>query len=359
MTLTNLVRGLVGLLICYTIAALSWGVLDARGVSPKTTNERAFSPSYSDAVPAGGARPFDGPHVLVDTRTGALEPIRLPDQERWGNLSVAPWRDRDGNLLAAGRWVRAFKDESEEPLWGLGVLRLPETSVLLRTPLNVLPTGRPCWLADAPGSVVFPAADGRIYKAELDLDADPAATRPGPIQIRPIHWAHPPAGDAAVFIQDPAVSADPRLRRLVFAAVSLPGGAETLKKSFLPSRLWWLELADDGERIVAAGPLTAPGRESLEKTDASERHPGIAVQGDRIRLVYLVRESGGLKSTLREHEIELDLETGRPRVRTLAQPATAAQDSLVFGPLLVAADGGSVFALDRFGKNARLRVGPR
>lgn len=370
MNLMNLIRGLVALLVCYTIAALGLGVLGTRGVSLRSTEYYSPTPAFSDAVPVWGNRVARGEHVLVDTRTGALEPIRLPDEEGWGFLSVSPWRDRQGKLLAVGRWVRSNREGTEEPLWGLGVLRLPDATVVERSPLDLLPTGRPCWLPDAPGSIVFPAADGQLHRADLNLDAAPqgegltlepsAAARRGLTRVRPVSLAFNPAGDSQVLIQDPVVSSDPRLRRILFAAVSLPGGPGA-RKTFQAAKVWWLELGVNGEQIVAAGPLEASARQSLEPIDIAERHPNIAVHENRIRLVYLARRPGDQTGAIRERELEIDPQTQRPRVKDAAPaPAPApAAEALALGPLLVSADGGSVFALDRWGKNARRRIGAR
>ena len=369
MTLMNVIRGLIALLVCWTTAALGLGLFGIRGGVLKSKEYYLPSPAFSDAAAVGSPNGLKGEHVLVDTRTGALEPIRLKGDERWGFLSVSPWRDREGRLLAAGRWVRPHRDDSEEPLWGLGVLRLPDATVIEHTPVDPLPTGRPCWLPDSPGVILFPAADGGLYRADVELSAAAGEAqgissegwsngRVGPSRVRLVSWSGKPAGESAILVHDPVVSGDRRLRRLVFAAVALPG-KEGARKVFNPSRLWWLELAEDGERIVAAEPLKAPGGQPLEPADTTERFPNIAVQDGRIRLVYLARRPGDASGVLRERELELDPETGRPRVKSVAQSLAAGGDALAFGPLLVAADGKSVFALDRSGKNARLRLGAR
>ncbi len=369
MTLMNLIRGLITLLVCWTTAALGLGLFGIRGGALKSKDYYLPRPAFSDAAAVGSPNGLKGEHVLVDTRTGALEPIRLKGDERWGFLSVSPWRDREGRLLAAGRWVRAHRDDSEEPLWGLGVLRLPDATVIEHTPVDPLPTGRPCWLPDSPGVILFPAADGGLYRADVDLGGSDGEAREnsredwstrgaGPSRVRLVSWAGKPAEDAPILIHDPVVSGDRGLRRLVFAAVAVPGH-EGGRNVFGPSKLWWLELAEDGERIVAAKPLEAPGGQPLEPAGTTERFPNIAVEAGRIRLVYLARRPGDASGVLRERELEFDPETGRPRAKSVAQNLAAAGEALAFGPLLVAADGKSVFALDRFGKNARLRLGAR
>ncbi len=364
MTLMTLVRGLIALLVCYMVTALGLGVLGTRGLNSRSTDYYLPRPAFSDTVPVGGRRAAEGEQMLVDTRTGEHEPIRLPDNEGWGLLSVSPWRDREGKLLAVGRWVRSHREHTDLPLWGLGVLRLPEATVVQRSPLDLLPTGRPCWLPNRPGAIVFPAADGRLYRADLELDAAALDgglasenSRPtgGRARVRPVSWTRTLAGDQPVLLYDPVVSSDPRLRKLVFAAICLPGAPKE-RRVFEPARLWWLELDDEGVEIVAAGPLQNLRGEPLEGPETTERYPNVAIQGERIRLVYLARRPGQATGSLKEREIEIDPKTNRPRVKPETFAVSSAGDSLSLGPLLVSADGGSVFAVDRLGRNARLRI---
>lgn len=357
--ITKLIRGSIGLALCYAIAALVLGSLVTETVITRPTEFDLTNPSFADALPAGELPFPERVHVLVDARTGAIESIRPPDRERWAFLSVAPWRDREGSLLAAGRFAQPGQPNSEESQWGIGVLRLLDGRVIEKAPLDVLPVGKSCWLADSPGAILFSSTDGRLYRADLELNGDAhdrSSTTRRRSRARPLYWPRFGTEGAPIFILDPVISSDPRLRGLVFAAVLSSSKVST--PDSLPTRLWWLKLSDDGERIVADGPLQGPGPEPLDAPNLTQRYPIIAVQGDHIHLVYLTQRPAASSATLRTREIELDAQTGRPRLKARTETASAPGAPLSLSPLLLSADGRGVFALDPPGKTARMRPLP-
>ncbi len=106
-----------------------------------------------------------GGYRLIDQTTGRVKSLTLPEGEAWSLLSVSPWRDKDGNLEAAGRWVS--RGEGADEFCGLGCLSLPSSTVKKRITLDVLPTGKPCWVPARPGEVLFPAGDGHLYRCKI------------------------------------------------------------------------------------------------------------------------------------------------------------------------------------------------
>src|SRR5262249_55721944 len=162
---------------------------------------------------------------LVDRSTGRTERLPLPDDERWGCVSVSPWRDQDGNLEAVGRWNRLDPREGQA-FCGLGLFRLSNPAVVDRIELDVLPTGTPCWIPDRPGDFLFPAGDGQLYRCHIaravDVD-DESRTRPrghaGSGRVKrplPVVWRCAKPGSAGTFLSDPVWPCEKELRQFVF-----------------------------------------------------------------------------------------------------------------------------------------------
>ncbi len=364
MSLTSLLRGIVALLVIWTMAGLSLGLLGKRVSVPE--RYRPVSAADQDAVLAGSSPRCEGSTVLVDRRTGAVEPIKLPEGERWSLLAACPWRDAEGRLLAAGRWARSAIDSNESAFLGLGVISLPQGEVVARLALDLLPTGRPCWLPDQPGALLFPAGDGKLYRTRSPLIGDQAETPSprlgrrslGQSAAEPLAWLVEPPFPDPIVVNDPVISTDPRLRRFVFAAVSVQGPAADsgpARRMYRPSKLWWLELSEDGRAIQAAGPLRAGA--CAADSEVGERHPNLAIDNHGIRLVFLERTLGDPAVRLRHATLVLDARTGKPRLENVADALTTPPSLLACAPLLVATDGRSVFGLDRRGKHARLLLG--
>src|SRR5271166_1593768 len=52
---------------------------------------------------------------------------------------------------------------AEQSFWWLARFRLPEGEVIDEVKLDVLPTGRVCWVPEYPGRIMFAAGDGQLY----------------------------------------------------------------------------------------------------------------------------------------------------------------------------------------------------
>src|SRR4051812_1729309 len=101
---------------------------------------------------------------LIDRVSGSSNLVPLPDEDQWGLLSVSPWSDAEGNREIVGHCHSLAAPLDGHPFWGLARLSLPEGRVIERVKLDLLPSGRPCWLPDRPGEILFAAGDGQFYR---------------------------------------------------------------------------------------------------------------------------------------------------------------------------------------------------
>jgi len=355
MNLMRLIRLLVLLSIGWTAVALGAGVL---GVGARPTAAPTYfipRPSFHDAfTSAQPLLPGSDEFHLVDRTTGRIDPFPVPEDDRWGLFSVSPWRDREGNLEAVGRWVIRTDVAGEQAFCGLGLFRLPDGMVKSRISLEVLPTGRPCWVPGRPREFLFPAGDGRLHRCQIALDAplEDSAPLGGPVgrdgeraaQPRAVTWQCEPPGRRDTFLADPVWPSEPRLRRFVFVALSrqVPHGK---KMVYEPSKLWWLEMSEHADAILAAGPLTRPGPEGSQVDGIMERSPNVAVDPEgKISLVYLTRRPAARLCQLRSAALEIDRESGRPRINSPRSTSHLLDEGLAPAPLMVSADGRSVYA---------------
>src|SRR5262249_35265262 len=141
-------------------------------------------PALHDAIAVSrSGMPGLEEYRLVDRSTGRSEPLPLPGEQRWACLSVAPWRDQAGNLEAVGRWSR-IDSSNGHSFCGLGLFSLASKSVVRRIELDVLPTGKPCWIPDRPGAFLFPAGDGQLYRCRLSREDDSDSDAPNGAEKR-------------------------------------------------------------------------------------------------------------------------------------------------------------------------------
>jgi hypothetical protein len=359
MNLMTFVRLVVLLVIAGTVLSLSAGVLGVGGHESSASTFFVPRPSLHDAVPVSRPEdPSDPVYRLLDQTSGQTESLPLPVRESWSLLSVSPWRDRDGNLQAAGRWVR--RREGENEFCGIGFLTLPDSTVRNRVTLDVLPIGKLYWVHDRPGVVLFPAGDGRLYRCKI-TDPDDEKTlddsRPGflkneenVLKARPVAWEAASAGFSAAYLSDPAGSSEPRFGHLVFVSLS-PKILRKGRPVILPSKLWWLVMNDEGDAIVNAGRLTIPGPEEMQSDTSFERMPTVVTgAGGEISLVYLTRCAPERLWQLKSAKLEIDAETALPRMLSPALGSNVLATDLAPSPLVVSASGMHVFALDGAGR---------
>ncbi len=349
MSLTTLVRSIGLLAILWTLAALGIGASGLRVPGPTSGAASTAEPSPVEARPVNW--PVASRYELVDRSSGRGMPIRLPASDRWTMLRVCPWRGSDGEVRAAGHWVAADREAADD-LWGWGIFRLSDGVVVARVATDVLPSGRPCWVAGPTPTILYPAADGRIHRCCVDLaseSAHPPEPDAPPGQRRassgPIAWAVEPPGIGEVLLDEPAWSDDPRLRRWIFATLR-PQVYRGRKAAYGPPQIWWLELGEDGRVIVAAGRVAGTlGSAGRDAAEIAERSPALAISPDgEPRLVYLARRGDTGTWGLRSGILRIDPRTRRPTSVIGDADVPVAGRTLTDSPLLVSTDGANAFA---------------
>ena len=221
MNLTNLVRLCGAVAIAWTLVAMGAGMVRYQRASrPSVPQMRAISIT-GQALAARRDRGLSSQRLpgveeeLSPGRsdlTGRTEPFPLPGDERWGCVSVSPWRDQDGNLEAVGRWNRLDAGEGQA-FCGLGLFRLSDPSIVHRIELDVVPTGKPCWVPGRPGDFLFPAGDGQLHRCHLSRERPGCSMPRTPDQSaasgenwsrakspRPVAWRCAPPGSGHTFI---------------------------------------------------------------------------------------------------------------------------------------------------------------
>jgi hypothetical protein len=349
MSLMTLVRLLAVFFFAWSLAALGIGALGGLPSRPLPA-EFLPEPAIHDALPSGPS--VAEQHELVDRATGQLTPIRLPESDRWANVSVAPWRDPAGGLMAVGRWVSRGDGE----FCGWGIFRLSDSVVVNRVALDVLPMGRACWVPNHVRTILFSGGDGRLHRCVLpevqpeSVISESVAADSALAPAFPVTWRVRPPGVGDVFLADPAWSSEPRLRKWVFLSLNHQEG-RTGKAVYGIPKLWWLEMSDRGDAILAAGRLTAAPTGGMSEDNRLERFPSVAVDvGGEIRVVYLARRLTERTARLCSSAIQFDTETGRPCLDMTRRPPRVLSDDLAMAPLLVSADGSKVFGRTSSGR---------
>jgi hypothetical protein len=279
------IRLLVYLAVAWMITAIGYNAFKRTIVAAPALTFYVPSPSLLDAIEQlDSHRPGMARPSLIDRTTGIRTPIVLPDDLSWDLLSVSPWCDEDGKAQAVARWANYVSEDGEQPFCGLGLLKLPEATVAGRIATDVLPTGRACFVPGQVGEVLFPAGDGRLYRATFCgntsggreagagrslADGDHASAA-----IRPLAWECPAPADGNVLLADPVWPSDQRLRHLVFISFTSQKMPPP-RHFFEPPKLWWLELNEQGDTIRRAGPLgeIRNSKSEIRNGDAQGRDP--------------------------------------------------------------------------------------
>jgi hypothetical protein len=304
---------------------------------------------------------FNAEHRLIDRTTGRTQSIPMPADKIWALMSVSPWRDEHGVANVVGRW--SSRGAGQEESFGLGLVEMPSGKLANYLELDVLPTGKACWVPGRTGEILFPGGDGQLYRCNILSDSPDGAKkrRRGaprgiagcPVVPRAVVWEIESPGLGNPYLGDPAWSTDPRFQNLVFVALSQQKnlGEKRINGLF---KIWWLLMNDDGDAIIAAGRLTRPVCDEANDDMRSERMPTVVVGGDgRLSVLYLTREQPSRSWQLRQSRLELDT-TGAPSQKnddTDLDRVIAA--GLAVSPLVVSADARIVHAVDITGAHGQ------
>jgi hypothetical protein len=300
---------------------------------------------------------------LIDRVSGSSNLMPLPDNEQWGLLSVSPWSDAEGHSEVVGHCHSLEAPIDGHSFWGLARLSLPEGKIIDRVGLDLLPSGRLCWLPDRPGEILFAAGDGHLYRLSFGADEE-AEVGKGPASagdsrtpgVRQVVWNCPRPGKGIVLIADPVWPIDPRFRNLLFATLSYSNrpGDKAMKVPFQP---WWFLMSPDGAAIEAAGPLLSQASDSRFDADSAKHFPNLAAASDgTISMIYLSRPSGFSHMRLEAAAVEIDPTSGQPRILSERPPRVLAEECASVPPIF-SADGKLAFVISaNSGRVAQYRV---
>jgi hypothetical protein len=365
MNLMTLVRLLVVLVLGWTVVALGVGVF---GVGTNESTGATFyvpSPSLVDTFTLGRLdHPSSVQHRLIDRVTGRVEPLSLPQDKAWSLLSVSPWRDRNGFSMAVGRWISRL--EGQDEFCGLGLLKLPGGTLENCLSLEVLPTGKPCWVPGQTDEILFPAGDGQLYRCNIagnakdDGNDGSHGTSRGDggnlVAPRVVTWGTKRPGSGDVFLCDPAWSAEPALRNFIFVSLSEQKyvGTARMNRAF---KLWSLLMNDAGDTIVAAERLTRPDSDEDTNDTLCERMPTVVVgSGGQISLVYLAREPRAQSWQLRMVKLQTDHDHSLPRIGPGSTNYSVVADGMAAFALVVSADAKLVHGIDISGAHREVAI---
>jgi hypothetical protein len=272
---------------------------------------------------------------ILDTATGTVTRLVIPDGDRLTGLACSPWSDHDGrsHLIGCWRGVDGGDFGVLAQSFGLARYTFPAGRSLVRMTCDPLPRGRPCWFPDRSDRILFAAGDGRLYHCALPGDAQVGDPELHP---RPIAWEVLPPGADAVHVGDPTWPGGPIIGgRLLVELITLPDPSRAL----WGPNLWWLQLSPDGEAVTAAGRLIAP---DAATSPDEERSPalGRSIDGKSL-LAYLDRRSGSTSWDLWLAPITADAASGAPRV--LASTGRKLAEGCVAVPPAFSPDGRWVY----------------
>ena len=171
MNLMNMLRLCGMVAIGWTLGGLESGVFRPhRRPAVETTfflPEPALHAAVALSVPTLGGR---DEYRLVDRSTGAGQAARRCLTTRAGDLCASrPGATRKAIEEAVGRWNRS-NAAGGQAFCGLGLFSLADPTVVHSIDLDVLPTGRPCWVPGRPGDLLFPGGDGQLHRCHLARD---------------------------------------------------------------------------------------------------------------------------------------------------------------------------------------------
>ena len=277
---------------------------------------------------------------LIERGSNRCDMVPLPPENRWGQISISPWRDAEGNTEAVCEGLGDMDITTERPFWGLARLQLPEGNVIDKVNLDILPTGRPCWVPDRPGRVLFAAGDGHLYfhdfagwSSDAGDSIDPSAAGSDRNTPSPVRWKGPSPLGGSVLINDPVWSTHPRLRNFIFATAFL----RSVSREPMASRECWLRIGADGTSIEDSGLLKLPRGKKADDITEIKRFPTAEMGRDgTARLAYLRRNVNEVSFQLEVVRLEIDRENGNPRVPVLCTPRVLESDcESVPSPLLI------------------------
>jgi len=289
---------------------------------------------------------------LVDRQSGEANPLALPEELRWGMVSVSPWCDQEGNAEGVGLCFTQERGGDGWGFWGLARLQMPQAKIIERFRLELLPTGRPCWIPGHPGVFLIAAADGQLHRFDLSSqtasqnDSSNEALDGSPLAVSStVGWNAPRPCRGGLLLTDPVWPGHPAFPEIVFATLS-PAPHPYEHGNQLSHQLWWLRMNEAASAIEASGPLIEPGSTDAEDLRSVKRFPDLAMGPDGSLLLVYLSSSEASGQRLEALPIEADPSSGHPRVVAGARPRVIASDCAM-APPVVSADRKAVYSVSK------------
>jgi hypothetical protein len=288
---------------------------------------------------------------LIDRKTGCVMPCAIPDLDRFDLLGCSPWRDGAGQYHLAVRYKETDGHGSKRRLVEIGLARctFPGRRVLDRVVLDPLPQSKVCWYPDRSDTIIYAAANNRLYRyAFSEREKFPGSTR-GP---QPIRVEAAALRSGAIQFRDLCWSSDPALGGRLVASLRYCDESFPLCSDL---HLWWLQLSPDGEAIVAAGKMIAPNERGAETFWDDFHAPAVGTTRDGSPLLaYLARVRDRTTWDLWVAPIEADGTDGGPVIQ-LSAGRKLAERCLALEPVF-AANGHWIHAAIWEGTSGDVRV---
>jgi hypothetical protein len=222
---------------------------------------------------------------------------------------LSTWRDDLERRHVVGfSWNGIVKGERRnQRRFGVLLARYPDGEALSFAPLDLSASagGRLCWLPGTLARVLFPGADGSLYRIDFERSGvDNTIVRIAQPTVFKIAWQVAQPMSRVVHCNDPVWSSDDRWGGRLIVALRF---TEPNRPELSPWRLWWLRLNSSNTAIVDAGPVYPKSQADSQSSTVRERFPSVAVGPDRtLRIAYLAHESDEADFTLHVARFRVD-----------------------------------------------------
>lgn len=317
LSLNSLVR--IGLIL--TLAANALAIAVARYVPPARYSRILADTRYAAINSFGtSVAAWSGGLTLLDRETGDTKKLTLGASEHLDQASCSPWRDINGRWQVVGRWRSTSGEGIGESLEDSGLARVsyPGGEVIDRIACERLPEGPPCWFPGTEAKIIYASSDGKLYRYTFVERGSSSAEESAVSGPAPLIWEARDANQEPLepgLLSDVSWPADKRLQGRLLVAMRrriVHRGRAALS----PGQVWWLMLDRSGNKIIAAGRLTAPDfhRDDLDNAEESSPVIGANSAGELV-LAYLTKYAGQKGWSLKVAGLDVDRHTLNPVVR--------------------------------------------
>lgn len=316
-SLTALLRAIFLLGLASTLVAI-----EVARVAPRSERERHARPASVVGIPGVSLSEFDANTRYLDSQTGTIQRLPLPQGEYLEDTACSPWQDERGVSHIVGRWRKEDGTPGGELLTdiGLACFTYPGGEWVGLIHCEKLPQGGVCWFPDTSDRVLFATADGSLYQVSFHAEDSPEAHGDGedqvPVRLR---WKTTIPGAGDVMLRQPCWPRVPGFEHTILISLRYVE-PDPRAGGYSNAELWWLRLDAAGTTIVAAGRLITP---TADKRDESA--PSVAMTPAGPVVSYLTAPPGHPVRTLHMAPVVFDARTGAPRA-DLTRDVVLAED---------------------------------